>query len=129
MSRRGGKRVTGSLPPLLVRLIRAANRHRPDAAQALTAYGRYALVAIPTQGVLPRDDYELFNAVEHIARKHLGLTEARRAFVQATEAIEPLETRDAIQSTATQVQVVSDETYFLAGLAFGITFAQWGGHW
>ncbi|MGH9160534.1 MAG: hypothetical protein ACRD2X_11200 [Vicinamibacteraceae bacterium] len=128
MSRRGGKRVTGSLPPLLIRLIRAANRQRPDAAQALTAYGRYALVAIPTQGVLPADQYDLFKTVEQVARKHLGSTEARREFRQATESIEPLERRDAIQSAATHVQVVSDEAYFLAGLAFGITFAQLDRH-
>jgi hypothetical protein len=45
------KKAIGSLPPLLVRLIHAAGRDgRPDMAQALAAYGEYALVAVPTRG-------------------------------------------------------------------------------
>lgn len=130
MSRRRGKYATQSLPPLLVRLIRAANRQgRPDAAQALAAYGQYALVAIPTGGVLPRDEYELYTVVEQVARKHLGFTEARRAFTRATESIEPLERRDSIQSAAVEFQGVSDAAYFYVGLAFGITMADIGGAW
>ncbi|MGH9158790.1 MAG: hypothetical protein ACRD2X_02225, partial [Vicinamibacteraceae bacterium] len=130
MSRRRGKQATEALPPLLVRVIRAAERQgKSDEAQALAAYAHYALFTIPTEGVLPRDDYELFNGVERLARKHLGLTAARRAFSRTITSIEPLERRDRIDSAATALQAESDAAYFDAGLAFGITLADIGGAW
>lgn len=130
MSRRREKQATGALPPLLVRVIRAAHRDgKPDVAQALAAYGHYALMAVPIGGVLSRDESQFYNAVERVARKHLGFTEARRAFSRTIKSIEPLERRDGIDSAATAFQGASDSAYFYAGLAFGITLADIGGTW
>lgn len=121
------KKAVGSLPPLLVRLIRAAGRDgRPDVAQALAAYGEYALVAVPTRGVLPRDTGALDAVVEEVARRRLGLSEARREFLHTIGAIEPLERRDAVQSAALAVELASDEACYCAGVAFGVTFAEFG---
>jgi hypothetical protein len=122
-------KAVGSLPPLLVRLMHAAERDdRPHVAQALAAYGDYALIAIPTVGVLPRDEPKFYSAVDRVARKHLGFTEARRAFTQSIKSMEPLERRDRIDSAATALQAVSDEAHFYAGIAFGVTVAQLADH-
>lgn len=39
------------------------------------------------------------------------------------------EPRERIQSRANEMQTISDQAYFYAGLSFGITFARWGWPW
>jgi hypothetical protein len=113
-----------SLPPLLVRLIEAAkDSGNNGSAEALRSFGALALIALPTRGVLVPDDNDIGMLIECGAREHLGLEDAKRAFRRAIKAVECFEARDAIESAHNQVQGASDEAYFYAGLAFGVTLA------
>ena len=50
----------------------------------------------------------------------------RKAFRDATALVEPFDSRNAISSSATHMVAISDQAYFYAGLAFGITLMQFG---
>lgn len=117
-------RKARSLPPLLVRLIEAAkDSGNNGGADALRSFGALALVALPTPGVFVPDDNDIGMIIERGGREHLGLEEAKRAFRRVIKAVERFEARDAIESAHHQVQGASDQAYFYAGLAFGVTLA------
>jgi hypothetical protein len=59
--------------------------------------------------------------VERVATRHLGLKEASRDFQEAVGNVEAFDRRDAIESAHNQIRSVTEEAYFYAGLAFGIT--------
>jgi hypothetical protein len=59
------------------------------------------------------------------ARKHLGLAEPRKKYLAATAAVEPFAKRDEIESAVNHLMTVSDNAYFYAGLAFGVTLADY----
>ena len=125
MSRRREKKSARALAPLLSLLIEALKeqetKDRPGEAAALRAFGELALIQVPSRGALAPNDDELYNAIDRIARKHLGLRKASKEFHRATCAIEPFTKRDEVESAANHVRAVSDMAYFYTGLAFGIT--------
>ncbi len=123
MARHHSKNPNG-LSVLLARLARAAEASRdPGVGEALREFGALALVAIPTCGVFVPNDNDIATAIEQVAKKHLGMEGARRSFREAAKMVEQLEHRDQIESAHTRVQGVSDEAYFYAGLAFGVTLS------
>jgi hypothetical protein len=128
MSRRREKKYARALAPLLRLLIEGLQEQetedRPGEAAALRAFGELALIQVPSRGVLAPNDDELYNAIDRIARKHLGLRKASKEFHRATGAIEPFTKRDEIESAANHFRTVSDLAYFYTGLAFGVTLAQ-----
>jgi hypothetical protein len=118
------------LSPRLVRLIQAARAAKQDAAgsdvrsaaDTLEEMGLLASWAVPVHGLFVPNNSDVCMAIEHAAKKHLGLDDARRELRKRLKVIEAFEHRDAIESTQTQVRAVYDEAYFYAGLAFGVTF-------
>ena len=111
--------------PLLTLLIEALEEQeshdRPNEAKALRAFADLALRQVPTRGVFSPADGHLYSAIDQIARKHLGLEAPRKQFFAATAAVEPFAKRDEIESAANHLMTVSDQAYYYAGLAFGIT--------
>lgn len=127
-SKRHSSKKTRDLPRLLKRLIRAAKAIPRDSdykanPDVLRECGALAVTAIPTYGVfLPNHD-EMMLAIERIARKHLAFSEARQQFRDALRVIEPFDTRDALETAYINVLDISDQAHFYAGLAFGVTLA------
>ena len=128
--RRSTKPVRLSLA--LARLIEAAERHSEEvessessdvkgAAGALREFGSLAWWAVPIYGVFVPNDDEVSIVVERVAARHLGLEQARAEFRAAVASIEPFDQRDAIESAHSHVRSVTEEAYFYAGLAFGVT--------
>jgi hypothetical protein len=119
------------LSPLLVRLIDAAGHAREDAegrdirgaAQALREFGELALWALPIHGVFVPNNNDISVIVERVAKRHLDWEEARREVREALHAVESFGQRDPIESAESHLRAVSDEAYFYAGLAFGVTLA------
>jgi hypothetical protein len=85
------------------------------------------MVTIPTSGVIaPADDEQLYVAIEDVARNYLGFTPLREAIENALGTVAEFDSRDAIESAYNASRVVSDQVYFYAGLAFGVTIARFG---
>lgn len=113
-----------ALSPLLTLLIDVLERRRASSeAEALRALGELAVDEVPARGVFAPTDEDTCRLVERIAAKHLGLKAPRRAFFRATAAVKPFERRDEIESAANHLRTVSEQVYFYAGLAFGVTLA------
>jgi hypothetical protein len=118
------------LLPALARLAEAVEQHSTDAdkrdiggvAPALRELGDLALWALPIRGVFVSNDEEVSVVIERIATRHLGLQQARSEFRKALATVEPFDRRDAIESAHNQIRSVSEEAYFYAGLAFGVTW-------
>lgn len=113
-------------PFYLRRVIRAAELECPRGhAQALAELSELALLKVPARGIFDptsRGEHELFGVIESVARRHLGLIQARRAWHGALgKAGLELAARDGIERSALQIQAVSDTAYYYAGLAFGFT--------
>lgn len=112
-------------PPVLLRIIRAAERECPRGhAAALRELTALALTKVHSRGIFDptaRGEHELFTAIETVARTHLDLGEAREVWQAAlATAVVGLEHRDEVERAALQVQSVSDTAYFYTGLAFGL---------
>jgi hypothetical protein len=129
MSSRRVRSVDSSLPPLLVRLIYAA-RHAPGEPADRTGHdaviadlGHWALSRVASRGVLAPADDDAYKAIEAIAVRHLGYADARTAVRNALESIGPLERFDEIESAHNWLRSVSDDAYYYAGLACGVTLA------
>ena len=120
---------TRNFSPTLTWLIDAAGRAKEDAdgthirgvARALEEFGALARWVVPTRGVFVPNNNEVAVAIERIAKQHLDLERARKTFRDALKVVEPFEQRDAIASAQNLVQTASDEAYFYAGLAIGVT--------
>lgn len=117
------------MPPLLVRVILAASHAPYDPVDrtghdaALRELGHWALVYVPSHGVLvPSEDYA-YKAIQDVATRHLQYGKARAAWSKALRAIEPIEQRSEIESAQNWMQSESDNAYYYAGLACGITLA------
>ena len=127
MSTRRRNEEPPRLPPLLVCLIHAVKQAPHDPADrtghdaTLRDLGLWARIRVPSEGLLAPEGPHAFNAIEHIANRHLRLGEARAAVTQALSLIDTFETRDAIESAYNHVQSVSDVAYYYAGLASGVT--------
>ena len=130
MARKRFKR-SEQLSPLLVRLIDAAEHAREDAAgrdisgaaQALREFGQLAVWALPIHGVFVPNNRNVIMIVERVATQHLDWDEAKSEVREALKAIESFAERDPIESAENHLRAVSDEAYFYAGLAFGVTLA------
>jgi hypothetical protein len=130
MARHRSRRAD-ELSPLLVRLIEAAKRSGVDSEGAdisgvpevLREFGALARWAIPVHGVfLPNND-EVVGLAARMARERLGMDEAKREFKNALNVVADFHQRDPIETAVNHLVSVSDEVYFYAGLAFGITMA------
>jgi hypothetical protein len=113
-------------PLYLRRVIRAAELECPRGhAQALKELSELALLKVPARGIFDptsRGEHELFGVIESVARRHLGLVQARRGWHESLgHAGLELAARDEIERAALHVQAVSDTAYYYAGLAFGLT--------
>ena len=119
------------LSPLLVRLIDAAEHAREDAAgrdirgaaQALREFGQLALWALPIHGVFVPNNNDVSMIIERVAKQHMDWEEARGEVREALRAVESFAERDSIESAQNHLRAASDEVYFYAGLAFGVTLA------
>jgi hypothetical protein len=94
---------------------------RTGHGEALADFGQWALIRVPSQGVLAPDDSHAFKAIQEIAKRHLQLDVARAEVKEALSAIESFEVRDPIESAYNHLQSVYDDAYYYAGLACGIT--------
>jgi hypothetical protein len=130
MARHRSRKADG-LPPVLVRLIRAAKHAGKDGEgvditavpEVLRDFGALALWAIPVYGVFVPNRDEIGVAIARVAREHLGMDEARSELREALRAVERFEVRDPIESAVNHVLSVSDEAHFYAGVAFGATLS------
>jgi hypothetical protein len=128
MSRRRSRKPE-RVSPRLARLVEAAEAHGQDAegrdiksaARALREFGGAALWVLPIHGVFVPNDNDVSVVVDRVARQHLGLDEARAEFRKALESVEPFDRRDPIETAHGHVRSVTEEAYFYAGLAFGIS--------
>lgn len=112
-------------PPALRSLINAAEAECPDGhAAALRALTALASRKLPARGLFDpglREEDGLFAAIEAVAATHLGLGDARGEWRAALDTAElNLELRDGIERAALQIQMISDTSYYYAGLAFGL---------
>ena len=131
MSRHRSRKGKG-LSPVLIRLIQAAKYAGEDAegrdirgtADALREFGTLALWALPIYGLFVPNNNDVCMVVERVAKEHLGFDEARREFREALKVVGLFEHRDPIESAHNHVMGVSDNAYFYAGLAFGVTLAE-----
>ena len=124
-------RTSERLSPLLVRLIEAAEHAGTDAegrdirgaARALHEFGRLALWVLPIHGAFVPNNNDVSLIVQRVAMEHLDWEEARNEVRAALAAVETFELRDPIETAENHLRAVSDEAYFYAGLAFGVTLA------
>jgi len=120
------------IPPLLARLVDAARLHPRDetdplsgrrVADALHDLGVLALWAVPVHGVFVPNNNQVVMSIERVARAHLEIDRARRELGKALVQLREASDRDHVESACSQFQAASDEAYFYAGLAFGVTIA------
>jgi hypothetical protein len=130
MARHRSRKVR-ELSPLLQRLIEAAKRSGVDTEGAdisgvpevLREFGGLARWAIPVHGVFVPNNEVLVRLAERMARERLNMQDAKREFEEALKSISDFHQRDAIETAVNHILSVSDEAYFYAGVAFGITLA------
>jgi hypothetical protein len=119
------------LSPLLVRLIEAAEHAREDAegrdirgaGSALREFGRLALWALPIHGVFVPNNDDVSLIIQRVAKNYLDWEKARSEVRVALDRVGAFELRDRIETAENDLRAVSDEAYFYAGLAFGVTLA------
>ena len=124
-------RPPADISPVLRRLIHAAKHAGTDAsgrdirgaAEALRDYGDLALWVVPVHGLFVPNLEPVSIEIERVAKRHLALGAARGALREALRVVERFEHREPIESAVTHVQTVSDEAYFYAGVACGVTLA------
>jgi hypothetical protein len=124
-------RKSERISPLLVQLIEATehvgrNTEGSDirgTARVLREFGRLALWALPIHGVFVPNNNDVSLIIQRTAKEHLDWEEARGEVRAALDAIETFGLRDSIETAENHLRAVSDEAYFYAGLAFGVTLA------
>lgn len=128
-TRRARKEKTVSLPPLLTRVIHAARKDLYDLVDrtghdaALRELGQWALVYVPSRGVLAPFEDTAYTVIRTIAVRHLQYKSAEAAFHKALRSIESIELRSDMENAQNWLQSASDRAYYYAGLACGITLA------
>jgi hypothetical protein len=124
MSGRYSPSTVKNFPPLLRRLVRAAQTECPEGhAEALVVFIGLALRKEPPRGIFdPRAKVELNAAIQSIARAHFEVDEAlvawRRALTAATSS-----SKDPDPPHSGFPQQTDCAASFYAGLAFGLVFA------
>lgn len=125
MSGRYSPSTVKNFPPLLRRLVRAAEAECPPGhAQALVVFIGLALRKEPPRGILaPRAKPELNAAIRAIARAHFEVDEALAAWRRALTAADSMADQDdgVLSDGGSGAKV--DAAHFYAGLAFGLVFA------
>src|SRR5262245_1472968 len=128
-SRQGRPRDPATDCPLsLRRVIRAAQRECPAGhGETLREMIDMALRLMPARGIFDpaaAGEHEVYAAIEHIAKAHLGLSRSRTRWNKALDAARlELAVRDNIDEARVCLQDKSDSAYYYAGLAFGLVFA------
>jgi hypothetical protein len=117
---------TDEWPAHLRLLIQAAERECPAGhAHALRELTSVALVKVPARGIFDptsRGEHELFTIIDGVASRHLGMAQARAAWLRALRVSRlELQARDRLEEAAQRVHAISDTAYFYAGLAFGLS--------
>jgi hypothetical protein len=97
-----------------------------NAAGALRAFGELAALEVPGRGAFAVEHHELYLKIEAIANVHLGFSRPRKEFSKATDLISDAELRERVQVSANEMQSISHQAYFYAGLAFGFTISRFG---
>lgn len=92
--------------------------------QALRELGDLATWMLPVHGLFVANNNEVCMAIDRVARQHLNLEEARGELKEALSVVGEFAQRDPIESAVNRVRSASEEAYFYAGLAFGLTFAE-----
>jgi hypothetical protein len=136
MSRTDIRERTAGLPPLLAHVVELAfhaeeqdeSHDRTGEADFLRGVARLAVKNVGFRGVLAPDP-ELYKPIEDLATEHLGLTDAKQEFYAALERVKKFKRRDAIESAHTRVLDACDTAYYYAGLAFGLTLADFARRW
>ena len=128
-SRKRRVRIPGMLDTIVKALERQEIHNAAGAARALRAFGELAALEIPGRGVFAAERPELYQVIEDVADAHLGFSRPRREFSAATHMVSDAELRERIQVSANEAQAISDQAYFYAGLAFGVTLSRLGWPW
>ena len=128
-SRKRRVRIPGMLDTIVEALERQEIHNAAGAARALRAFGELAALEIPGRGVFAAERPELYQTIEDVADAHLGFSRPRREFSAATHMVSDAELRERIQASANEAQSISDQAYFYAGLAFGVTLSRLGWPW
>jgi hypothetical protein len=124
MSQGHNRKAARHLPilALLIEALEDQDSHdRHNEGRALRAFAELALKQVPTRGVFAPKEPDLDKELEAIARKYLDFGTPRKQFFDATAKVEPFAMRDQIESAANHLISVSDDAYYYAGLAFGVT--------
>lgn len=123
MSGRYSPSTVKNFPPLLRRLVRAAEAECPRGhAEALVLFISLALRKEPARGIFdPRATLELNAAIMSIARAHFEVDEALALWRRAVTAADLGGSDDADAPDRLRPRV--DAAHFYAGLAFGLVFA------
>jgi hypothetical protein len=129
MSVRRNSHPTVSLSPLLIQIIHAA-RCAADASsdrvghdRVVSDLSRWALVYVPSRGVLAPSDDDAYKVIEQTAMRHLRLNDARAALRKALDPL-PSTSRNDIEEVQNWIHASRDDAYYYAGLVCGITLAQ-----
>jgi hypothetical protein len=120
--------------PSLMALARAAEHECSTGhAKALRALSSVAATKVPSRGVLwspgDSDEQELYLVIELIAQRYLGAAAADAAWRRSLDAIAPKTTFEEfndVEGAYLHCRWISQTVHFYAGLAFGVTFADWG---
>jgi hypothetical protein len=127
MRRRRSRSSLQWSPSLLHLIDAAAVECPPGHGAALAEFTTLAMRKVPARGIFDpgdRSEPELFDSVEAVASRHLGLGRAKKALSASFEAARlPFEQQDAIEQAALEVKGISETAYFYVGLAFGLVFA------
>jgi hypothetical protein len=118
----------------MVQLIEAAEHAGKDAegsdirgaARALRDFARLASWVLPIHGVFVPNNNDVAVIIQRIAKEHLDWEGAHSEVRAALSAVQTFELRDPIETAENHLRAVSDEAYFYAGLAFGVTLAEFG---
>ena len=124
--RRRRARIPAVLEGVIESLEQQQFHNATGAARALRAFGELAALEIPGRGAFVADNPDMYKAIESIADFHLGFAKARREFSKATDGVKDAALRERIQVSANEMQSISDQAYFYAGLAFGVTLSRFG---
>ena len=127
--RRRRARIPATLEAVIEALERQQFHNATGSARALRAFGELAAIEIPGRGVFVADNPDLYKAIEEVADLYLGFAKPRREFSKATDSVKDVALRERIQVSANETQSVSDQAYFYAGLAFGVSLSRFGSPW
>lgn len=125
MPRRVHRLTPPPLPPVFARIIHAAKHgvagetsDRIGHGAALEELSAWALVNVPSRGVLaPRDDHA-YRIIQAIAARHLGYADASQSFQRAIKVLG--NAGHDVESTANHLRSIGDDAYYYAGLASGL---------